>query len=247
MTNNLHYRKGIELKGLGLYQDAVRELSWLARTGTRGPKSLLHLSLHLSEAGAHHEALRLALLYFRDHLDGRRKPTPSTLWRVAYPTGYLPIIESYAANPVDPYLVAAIIREESMYDARAVSPAGAVGLMQIMPATARALTGDSDDLDVIRKRLVEHRTNIRLGSQYLKTLLRQFSGNVLHAVAAYNAGPAAVSSWIRKHRDAAPTEFVELIPYRETRGYVKRVLRSYREYHRLQNGGCGAGSLDKVC
>ena len=247
LQGDLHYRKGIELKVLGLNEDAVRELRWVARTGTRGRESLLELSLRLSEAGAHHEALRLAKVYFRDHLEGGRTPTSSTLWRVAYPTGYLPIIQLYAENPVDPYLVAAIIREESLYDTRALSPAGAVGLMQIMPATARTLMGDSGDLDEIRDRLVEHRTNIRLGSQYLGMLLRRFSRNVLHAVAAYNAGPVAVSSWIQKHGDAAPTEFVELIPYRETRGYVKRVLRSYREYHRLENGGCGAGSLDKVC
>ena len=247
LKGDLHYRKGIELKVLGLNEDAVRELRWVARTGTRTWQALLELSLRLSEAGGHHEALRLALVYFRDHLEGGRKLTSSTLWRVAYPTGYLPIIRSYAANPVDPYLVAAIIREESLYEVRALSPAGAVGLMQIMPATARAMTGESGDLSTIRARLLEYRTNIRIGSEYLGTLLSKFSGNVMHAVAAYNAGPFVVSSWIRRHGEATPTEFVELIPYRETRGYVKRVLRTYREYHRLQNGGCGASSLDKAC
>ena len=130
---------------------------------------------------------------------------------------------------------------------QALSPAGAVGLMQIMPATARRLTDGSGDLDEIREQLFDSDTNVRLGSRYMGQLLDRFSGNVLYAVASYNAGPVAVSRWIRTNGSAEPEKFVELIPYRETRGYVKRVLRSYREYHRLENGGCRAPSLDKAC
>jgi soluble lytic murein transglycosylase len=70
---------------------------------------------------------------------------------------------------------------------------------------------------------------------------------VIYAVAAYNAGPPAVSGWITKHGEKEPDEFVELIPYQETRQYVKRVLRSYREYFRLAGASCGAPSLDKAC
>ncbi|MFQ5574633.1 MAG: lytic transglycosylase domain-containing protein, partial [Terriglobia bacterium] len=176
-----------------------------------------------------------------------RRPSSPTLWRVAYPTDYLPTIRTYAGNQVDPYLVASIIREESLYDSKALSRAGAVGLMQIMPATARRLTESSKDLHAIRDELFDQQTNIRLGSHYLGKLLDRFSDNIIHAIAAYNAGPVAVSSWIKRNGHTEPAAFVELIPYRETRGYVKRVLRSYREYHRIGNGGCGARSLDKVC
>ena len=110
---------------------------------------------------------------FPEHLQGRRPQTSPTFWQVAYPMTYLPVIESYAEDPVDPYLVAAIIREESLYDVHAISPAGAVGLMQIMPATARNLTGEGGTLNTIRERLFEHQTNIRLGSRYLGILLRR--------------------------------------------------------------------------
>jgi soluble lytic murein transglycosylase len=82
----------------------------------------------------------------------------------------------------------------------------------------------------IRKRTFD------LGVRYLGQLLEQYGGNLAHAVAAYNAGPIAVNNWIAVHRGREQDEFVELIPYQETRLYVKRVLRSYGEYRRLHNG-----------
>ncbi len=247
LTNHVHYRRALELLEVAWKEEAARELTWLARRGLRSRAVLLELSARLSEAEAHHEALRLAKIYFRGYLEGGDRPAKAGLWRVAYPMGYVPVIQSHAAGSVDPYLVAALIREESLYDAKALSPAGAIGLMQLMPATARQLGGEGEDLGELRDVLFDSETNIRLGSRYLGTLVQRFSGNILHAVAAYNAGPAAVSSWVRRNGARDPEEFVELIPYRETRGYVKRVLRSYREYHRLQNGACAAASLDKVC
>ncbi|MGH7204827.1 MAG: transglycosylase SLT domain-containing protein [Nitrospiraceae bacterium] len=242
-----HYRKAIELKLLRLDQEAARELAWLTETYARDRLALLELSVLLSEAGAYHPALRIVRLHFRDSLERGGEPIPSALWRVAYPTGYLPTIQAYAGNQVDPYLVAAIIREESQYDSRAVSRVGAVGLMQVMPATAQTVARSLGVPDVMRDELFNQEINIRLGVGYLAKLLQQFSGNIMYTVAAYNAGPAAVSDWILKHGDKEPDEFVELIPYQETRQYVKRVLRSYREYHRLEHGTCTARSLDKVC
>jgi soluble lytic murein transglycosylase len=247
LGRNAHYQKALELQQLGLDDLAGRELIRVSRQGIRGRRALLELSVHLSAVGDHHEALRVAKIYFPDYLDGARTPQSSMLWQVAYPTTYLPVIRSYTKNHVDPYLVAAIIREESLYDTDALSRAGAVGLMQIMPTTARTLIHSSQSLDTIRDELLDYDTNIRLGSQYLGNLLTQFSGNLMHAVAAYNAGPSAVSRWVARNGGAEPAEFVELIPYRETRGYVKRVLRSYREYHRLEETGCPDHSLDKGC
>ncbi|MBI4402454.1 MAG: transglycosylase SLT domain-containing protein [Nitrospirae bacterium] len=244
---DVHYRKAAELKLLGMDQDAARELASLIERYARDRDALLELSALLSEAGAHSQALRVARLHFRDSLERGGESAPSVLWNVAYPTAYLPTIRAQTGNQVDPYLVAAIIREESQYDARAVSRVGAVGLMQVMPATAQAMARKLGFPDVMRDDLFDQDTNIRFGSRYLEQLLRQFSGNVLHAVAAYNAGPVAVSAWILKLTDKEPDEFVELIPFQETRQYVKRVLRSYREYHRLGRGGCDTRFLDKVC
>jgi len=244
---DVHYRKALELKTLGLDQDAARELVSLTDRYARDRRILLELSALLNETGAYYPALRVARLYFQDALERGGEPVPQVLWNVAYPTGYLSTIRAHAGSLVDPYLVTAIIREESQYDARAVSRVGAVGLMQLMPGTAQTVARRLGLPNVIRDELFDQETNIRVGIGYLKQLLQQFSGNVILAVAAYNAGPPAVSTWAAKNGDKEPDEFVELIPYQETRQYVKRVLRSYREYHRLGRGTCDARSLDKVC
>jgi len=112
-----------------------------------------------------------------------------------------------AAASVDPSLVAAVARTESGLDPRATSPAGAAGLMQLMPATAQAL-GVADPYDPV--------ANVRGGAIYLKELLARFGGDVALAVAAYNAGPGAVE------------RFGGVPPYTETRRYVARVLEAYR-------------------
>jgi soluble lytic murein transglycosylase len=134
---------------------------------------------------------------------------------------------------VDPFLIAAIIREESQYDWRAVSRVGAIGLMQIMPATANAVAQRHRLPGVMREDLFDQDTNIQIGVRYVEQLLAQFSGNVAQTIAAYNAGPIAVEGWAATYRGRSEDEFVELIPFLETRQYVKRVLRSYKEYLRL--------------
>ncbi|MEK7235254.1 MAG: transglycosylase SLT domain-containing protein [Nitrospirota bacterium] len=227
------YRRAIELKTLGLDSDAARELVGLTDRYSRDPDLLMVLSMMLNEAGAYHHALRLARARFRDQLERTGGAVAPSLWNVAYPTGLLPTIKGQGAKGVDPYLVAAIIREESQYDWRAVSRVGAIGLMQVMPGTANNVAQRLGLPAVGRDDLFDQETNIRIGVRYVEQLLEQFSGNVAYTIASYNAGPIAVGNWIALHRGRSQDEFVELIPYQETRQYVKRVLRSYREYTRL--------------
>jgi len=227
------YRRAIELKTLGLDSDAARELVGLTDRYNRNPEALMALATMLNEVGAYHHALRLARARFRDKLERTGGVIDPSLWRVAYPTGLLPTIKGQGANGVDPYLVAAIIREESQYDWRAVSRVGAIGLMQVMPGTASIVAQRLGFPKVGRDDLFDQETNIRIGAHYVEQLLQQFSGNITHTIASYNAGPIAVENWIAMHRGRSQDEFVELIPYQETRQYVKRVLRSYREYMRL--------------
>jgi soluble lytic murein transglycosylase len=228
------YRRAIELKTLGLDSDAARELVGLTDRYNRSPEILMALATMLNEVGAYHHALRLARARFRDKLERTGGVVDSSLWKVAYPTGLLPTIKGQGVNGVDPYLVAAIIREESQYDWRAVSRVGAIGLMQVMPGTASNVAQRLGFSAVGRDDLFDQETNIRIGVHYVEQLLQQFSGNVTYTIASYNAGPIVVESWIALHRGRSQDEFVELIPYQETRQYVKRVLRSYREYMRLE-------------
>ena len=105
-----------------------------------------------------------------------------------------------------------------------------------MPVTANAVAQRYGFPSVGREELFDRETNIRLGVRYLGQLLEQYGGNLAYAVAAYNAGPIAVNNWIATHHGRDQDEFVELIPYQETRLYVKRVLRSYGEYRRFNHG-----------
>lgn len=227
------YRRAVELKTLGLDQDAARELTALTDRYNRDPDVLMALSMMLNEVGAYHHALRLARAQFRDRLERTGGSVAPGLWNVAYPTGLIPTIQAQGANGLDPFLVAAIIREESQYDWRAVSRVGAIGLMQVMPATANAVAQRHQFPAVGREDLFDQETNIRIGAHYVDQLLGQFSGNLVHTIAAYNAGPLVVTTWATTHRGRSQDEFVELIPFQETRQYVKRVLRSYKEYVRL--------------
>lgn len=228
------YRRAVELRALGLEQDAVRELVALTDRYSHDPEALAALSIMLNEVGAYHYALRLVRSQFREKLERTGGEIADGLWRVAYPTGLIPTIQMSAVKGVDPFLVAAIIREESQYDGKAVSRVGAIGLMQVMPATAKAVAHQHRLPPVSRDDLFDQEMNIRIGVRYVEQLLTQFSGNLVQAIAAYNAGPMVVRNWADTYSGRSEDEFVELIQYQETRQYVKRVLRSYKEYLRLE-------------
>jgi len=132
-------------------------------------------------------------------------------------------------------LVLAVIRQESAFDVRAVSRAGALGLMQLMPATARKTASDLG-MDYAAGRLTDDPDyNVRLGSAYLSKLLDDFGGNYILALAAYNAGSSRVHSWIRENGDPRSPQvdlidWIEMIPFDETRNYVQRVIEALNIY-----------------
>ena len=151
----------------------------------------------------------------------------------SYPRAYWETILSAArSGGVDEYLVAALIREESRYDPDVVSWAGAVGLMQLLPATAQKMINGIPVHTGGSLELYDVRTNIVLGTHYLSRLVREFR-EIPFAVAAYNAGENALRRWLKKYYRDDIAEFIENIPYKETRRYVKKVLKSYWQYRAL--------------
>lgn len=141
---------------------------------------------------------------------------------------------------VDPYLLMGIARRESAYNTEALSPAGARGLMQLMPGTATQLSRQLGISDPGPYGVLDPSLNIRLGSTYIRDMLSRYRGNRLAATAAYNAGPGRVDRWLRD----APEEFdlfVESIPFRETRDYVQAVLAYRVIFESLANGGDSQG------
>ncbi|MEB3285552.1 MAG: transglycosylase SLT domain-containing protein [Candidatus Sericytochromatia bacterium] len=151
--------------------------------------------------------------------------------RLAYPLGYAPILVGAARrHGVDPLLMAALVREESRFDPRAKSWVGATGLAQLMPFTADWVVKQVPD--VAGRPLTDPHTNLQLGAWYLAFTHRTFARNSMYAVAAYNGGPGAVKRW-KEGFTGDPDEFVESIPYHETRLYVKKVFASYWNYVKL--------------
>jgi soluble lytic murein transglycosylase len=134
---------------------------------------------------------------------------------------------------LDPFLILALIRQESLFDAQARSPAFALGLMQLLPSTAGRVAKQVGLEPPSNQKLFEPEVNLTLGTQYLKDLLRRYSNNWFKAIAAYNAGEAAVDRWEKEIVTDDIEEFVERIPYVETRGYVKLVMRNHRIYKKL--------------
>jgi len=209
------------LISLDMRREAVTELAALCRKLSYTPDLLSSASL-FQELGEYRRAIILVT----------KIPYSERMHRFWYPRAFWETVEQTAQrNGIDPYIVLAVMREESRFDPSAKSPAGAYGLMQLMPQTAYRLD-QSLKLGINRpSQLTEPGTNIALGTHYLKKLSDEFP-SLPHALAAYNAGEFAVRSWQGSFTYRSADEFIEDIPYAETRNYVKKVLTSYFQYRR---------------
>ncbi len=238
-ANNLmtdaHYQRAEELQLLGWQREAAEELLTLTPRLGQDRGTALWLASLLGSAGEYHRALSLVRTFFAEAVERGGPGIGKTFWELAYPGGYFSIIRALPETQrVDTHLITAIIREESAYNPSAISSAGALGLMQVMPQTGQKIAEQLDSQQLFRRdRLFEPCYNIRLGSWYLRHLAEKFPNNLVYVIAAYNAGPEVVSKWVQLRGDKEQDEFIESIPYTETRNYVKKVLRSYGEYKRI--------------
>jgi soluble lytic murein transglycosylase len=222
------------LSGLGMHYHARREMSRhaaaLVEEHVDEPAALVDI---FGCAHAEKLLIRHAGAVEDEHEGGA---ATRVRWTLLYPTPYRDLVEEHAGESgVPPLLAMAVIRQESMFDPDATSVVRASGLMQLMPATARQVAGELDvsyDEDL----LFDPETNITFGTHYLGGLIDRFPGNLPAAVAAYNGGPHNVSRWLASHAPVAGDVFVELVPFSQTRNYVRRVLTSYARYTYLETG-----------
>ncbi len=160
--------------------------------------------------------------------------TIGTNWnKYAYPTEHFELIQSECeVAEIDPYLVCAIIKAESGFDETAISPVGAIGLMQVMPDTAVWILEKNNvhNDEIVNLDLQNPEENITIGIKYLDFLLDYWQGDLEIAVASYNAGQNKVSEWINNETWDGTLENVEDIPYSETRNYVAKVFKYYEKY-----------------
>ena len=205
----------------GMRDEAVNEIIDLLNRN-KDKNDFFYLGNKAMELGEYRKVIAFA-----------EKATDREFFPYSFPLGFGDIIaESAGLQNVDKYLVAALIREESRFDPKAVSWAGAMGLMQLMPATAYRLKKDLKLHLAERSEIHDVKKNIMLGTHYLSMLIREFK-QIPFAIAAYNAGENALKKWMAKYNDNDLVEFIENIPYKETRFYVKRVLKSYWRYRTI--------------
>ena len=225
---------------VGLPRDAAQRLDWL-----RGRPETKDLPLDLwietySWAGAYGAALRIAReVRFLDRLLERYlSGDPSQEIRISlqslYPLAYWDLIrERSGENGLDPFLVLGLIHQESLFVPDVASPAGAIGLMQIMPSTGSLVSREIGLREFRTSRLEDPEANIRIGTAYLAGLDREYQESWPRVLAAYNAGPEAVTKWIASRPNAEEDEFIEGITYKETRIYVRKVLHNWFCYRKL--------------
>jgi len=222
-----------QLNQLGLFNEAQATFAPIKN------KSTTHFAIYARIASEENWSTGHDLLhkYIQKHPPHTWTDNQAGLWHQAYPNQYWDLLEVHAKNHPDDYpydirVFHSLVREESSFNKDIVSWAGAKGLSQLMPATADRVAGWVG-LSVNSTTIFDPSTNLRIGSKYLGYLHGYFNGNPYLAVAAYNAGEGNVGKWLKSKGNLPTDMFVESIPFRETRHYVKRVLGTYQAYHLL--------------
>ncbi len=221
------------LRRAGMNSAAADIAAHLIERAEGSPGALLRLAEGLIAQGMYIEGIRLG-----GRAQNAGYPRSARLVRVAYPLPYRDVIFDEAAkHEVDPFLMAALMRQESAFDAEIVSSAGAIGLMQVMPATGSELARREGPRPFSPAALKIADVNLHLGSRYLAQMLGRYDGQLPLVLSAYNAGPSRANRWRRLPEASDLQRFTERIPFFETRNYVKSVERNLRIYRWLYGDG----------
>jgi len=219
------------LRGAGLTDLADEELRFGARTD--GQAALLAME-GAAAAEAPYQGMRLMKALVPDYLNLRLTEAPRRFWELLFPLPYrTELIADARRRGLDPFLVAGLVRQESEFNPGAVSHAQAYGLTQVQAGTGRQFARTAGVVRVTARVLLQPAANLRIGTAILRSTLDQNGGNLEQTLASYNAGPNRVAEWLSWNTYREPAEFVESIPYGETREYVQAVLRNAEMYRRL--------------
>ena len=221
------------LLAAGLYDDALNELRYAQRTWGGSPELDATMAWTYQQKGELRRAITLMRRVYPQFLTAGGEELPTEILQVIFPLTYWNSIRKHSiARELDPYLVAALIAQESTFDPRARSSANAWGLMQIVPSTGRRLARALKIRRFSTATLTEPDTNIRMGTLHFSQLVRQYGG-VHYALASYNAGDSRVLRWKAERPGLDEDEFIDDIPFPETQNYVKRILGTAEDYRRL--------------
>jgi len=232
-TTQTRIERARMLRSAGLSEMADAELRFGMRTGGQTPL----LAMEMADAAeAPHQALRIMKGGSPEYLNLAVAAAPRKYWELLYPMPYRADLARVAQDRgLDANLLAGLVRQESEFNPVAVSRAKAYGLMQVRPATGRLYARKAGVPRVTVRVLTQPAANLKLGSEILRSMLDHQGGNVEQTLAAYNAGPLRAAEWSGWGNYREPAEFVESIPFTETREYVQAVLRNAEMYRRLYN------------
>jgi soluble lytic murein transglycosylase len=232
-ADDLRAQKSLLLENGALYELALHELQ-AANTNGDAPWALAQIAHLYQEQDRYDRALQTLKRAVPGYFGLEIEQLPRPVWEALFPRPWWSAVKKHAVeNQLDPYLVAALIRQESEFNPAAVSRADAIGLMQLLPVTGRRMAHELKVRRYSVGMLVEPGINVQLGTRYFRQLVQKFDGNLELALAAYNAGADRVEEWRSSGTFRETAEFVESIPFTETREYVQAILRNAGLYHRL--------------
>ena len=232
-SDDLRAQKSLLLENGALYDLATRELQ-AANVNGDAPWALAQIAHLYQEQERYDRALQTLKRAVPGYFGLEIEQLPRPVWEALFPRPWWNDVKKYAVeNQLDPYLVAALIRQESEFNPSAISRADAIGLMQLLPVTGKRMASELKVRRYSVGMLVEPSINVQLGTRYFRQLVQKFDGRLELALAAYNAGADRVEEWRSSGNFREPAEFVESIPFTETREYVQAILRNAGIYHRL--------------
>ena len=231
-SDDLHYNRSRLLENAGALGLAVRELQ--AGTNSGPSWEMIEIARMYSAAGEYYRALQALKKAVNGYFAMDMNALPQPYWEGLFPRPYWDALRRYSdENGLDPYLVASLIRQESEFNPGAVSRANAYGLMQLLPSTGKTTAKQVGLRNYKTDSLLDPTTNIQLGTKYFREMVDHFGGQVEYALAAYNAGDSRVESWRSSGTYRDIEEFVESIPFTETREYVQAIVRNAEVYKRV--------------
>jgi soluble lytic murein transglycosylase len=219
------------LRSAGLGELADFELRFGSRVDGQPALEAMELA---GAAGATHTAMRLMKSLAPEYLALPLNAAPRRFWELLFPLPYRgDLFQNAQAVGLDPYLMAGLVRQESEFDPQALSRARAYGLTQVRPGTGRQFARQAGISRFSNGLLYQPAANLKIGAAILRSMLDHQNGKIEPTLAAYNAGPGRAAEWLGWYTYREPAEFVEAIPFTETRDYVQAVMRNADVYRRL--------------
>ncbi len=234
-SNKFLFNKAKSMSRAGMEKEAEKAVTLLVPNYEDEKFILYGLARLYQENGAHNKALRLARnSSLFSYCKSNSRAIGPCYFTFSYPKGFSDIVEKYARKRnLSPAVVYALIHQESTYRPWVVSPAHAVGLMQIIPKTGVEIANDLNFANYSNDLLYDPEININFGTHYMAKVFKKFGGKLPSALASYNAGPDVVGKWMRNKGHLPDEIFIEEIPYRETNNYVKKIITKIEIYKGL--------------